>query len=82
MLEVIETPYTLGGTSWILFRCIDLTEGGKSLAKLELLKPRNLFACVSEERCGREKWSRVSFSLKRNYGFFVRCRVVTLNVRK
>jgi hypothetical protein len=39
-LEDIETPHTLGGTSCILFRCIDITEGGKSLAEVELLKEK------------------------------------------
>ena len=48
-LEDIEAPHTLGGASYILFRYIDLAEGGKSLAEVELRKPRNLFACVREE---------------------------------
>ena len=56
--------HTLGGTSCILFTCIDLTEVGKSVPEMELWKPRNLFSCVNEERCGREKWSRVSFFVK------------------
>jgi hypothetical protein len=41
-LEDIEAPHTLGGASYILFRHIDLAEGGKSLAEVELRKPRNL----------------------------------------
>jgi hypothetical protein len=49
-LEDIEVPHTLGGASYIRFRYIDLAEGGKSLAEVELRKPRNLFECVSEER--------------------------------
>jgi hypothetical protein len=45
-LEDIEAPHALGGASYILFRYIDPAEGGKNLVKLELRKPRNLFACA------------------------------------
>ena len=38
-LEDIEGPHTLGGTSYILFRYIDLAEGGKGLC---LCKGRGL----------------------------------------
>jgi hypothetical protein len=33
-LEDIEAPHTLGGVSYILFRHINLAEGGKSLAEM------------------------------------------------
>ena len=52
-LEDIEGPDTLGGTSYILFRDIDLAEGGKGLAEVEFRKPSNTFVCLSEER---EDW--------------------------
>ena len=35
--------------SYILFRYINLTTGGKSLEEVKLRKQRNLFVCVSEE---------------------------------
>ena len=41
-LEDIEAPHTLGGVSYILFRHINLAEGGKSLAEIEGRKPRSL----------------------------------------
>jgi len=41
-LEDIEAPHTLGGASYIVFRYINLAEGGKSLAEVDLRKPRNL----------------------------------------
>ena len=49
-LEDIEARHKLGGALYILFRYIDLAEGGESLAEVELRKPRNLFVCVCEER--------------------------------
>ena len=51
-LEDVETPHTLGGSSYILFEYIDPTEVEVviSLPEVELRKPRNPFVCVSEER--------------------------------
>ena len=42
-------------TVGLAFRYINLAEGGKSLAEVELRKPRNLFVYVSEEREDAER---------------------------
>jgi hypothetical protein len=45
-------------TVGLAFRYINLAEGGKSLAEVELRKPRNLFVYVSEKREHAERVRR------------------------
>jgi hypothetical protein len=45
-LEDIEASHALDGASYILFRYINLAEGGKILAEVELRNLWNLFVCV------------------------------------
>jgi hypothetical protein len=59
-LEDVKSPHTLGWASSILFEYIDPVEvrADRSLAEVELRKPRNLFVCVSEEREDGERGER------------------------